>query len=116
MVVPADLPEGTDIVGIRPDSVKLAKAGPGELGMTGIVELIEPVGGESHLYLRVEGLDYAIIVVAQGRSDAVDGARLDLTLPRANLHPFNSATGRRLDDAVSPNRHETPLADALSAS
>ena len=115
--VPGDLPAGTDIIGIRPDSVKLAKAGAGELGMTGVVELIEPVGGESHLYLRVEGLDYAIIVVAQGRSDAIDGARLDLTLPRASLHPFNSATGRRLDDAdPSPNRHETPLADALAHS
>ncbi|MGV8833441.1 MAG: sn-glycerol-3-phosphate import ATP-binding protein UgpC [Devosia sp.] len=115
--IPADLPTGTDIVGVRPDAMRLGAAGSNELGLTGTVELIEPVGGESHLYLRVEGLDHAVIVVAQGRSDAREGARLDLTLPRAGLHPFNSVTGRRLDDGiVSPNRHEAPLADVLAPS
>ena len=114
VAVPADLPAQTDIVGVRPDAVRLGKAGAGELGLTGIVELIEPVGGESHLYLRVDGLDQPVIVVAQGRSQAVEGTHLDLTLPRASLHPFHSASGRRLDDAApSPKGHENPLAEVL---
>jgi len=114
--VPTDLPQGTDIVGVRPDAVRLGKAGAGEMGLSGTVELIEPVGGESHLYLRVEGLDQAVIVVAQGRSELSEGARLDLTLPRAGLHPFNSATGRRLDDgAAVPDRQPAPLPDAINS-
>jgi len=115
--VPPDLPEGTDIVGVRPDAIRLAKAAAGEMGLSGTVELIEPVGGESHLYLRVDGLDNAIIVVVQGRSQVDEGARLDLALPRLSLHPFNSASGKRLDDAaMSPKRHETTLPDALAPS
>ena len=49
------LPAGTDIVGIRPDQVVV---GNGEgIAMSGTFELLEPVGGESHLYVRAEGIE-----------------------------------------------------------
>jgi sn-glycerol 3-phosphate transport system ATP-binding protein len=89
------LPAGTDIVGIRPDSIE---AGRGEgLSLSGTVELIEPVGGESHLYVRAQGLDQVVIIVVQGRPALNEGDVLDFVLPITGLHPFNKGTGRRTD-------------------
>ncbi|MCR6635971.1 sn-glycerol-3-phosphate import ATP-binding protein UgpC [Devosia sp.] len=91
----ASLPAGTDIVGIRPDRIETG-SGTG-LRLSGAVELIEPVGGESHLYVRVEGLDQVVIIVVEGRSRLSEGEVLDFVLPLDALHPFNTETGRRAD-------------------
>jgi len=92
-----NLPAGTDIVGIRPDCMAL---GEGEgIALSGRIELVEPVGGESHLYLRVEGIDAPLVMVLSGRPALAEGAELAFHLPPAALHPFSSATGRRTDAA-----------------
>ncbi len=96
VTLPDALPAGTDIVGIRPDAIILGASAPGDILLSGTVELIEPVGGESHLYVRVPGLEQAMIIVAQGRSNLTETASLDFALPAAALHPFNRATGKRL--------------------
>jgi sn-glycerol 3-phosphate transport system ATP-binding protein len=90
-----DLPHGTDIVGIRPDRVVL---GTGEgIALSGTVELIEPVGGESHLYVRVEGIEQALILVQQGRASVGEADRIDFVLPGAALHGFNRESGKRVE-------------------
>ena len=89
------LPAGTDIVGIRPDQVVV---GSGEgIALSGTVELIEPVGGESHLYVRVEGLDQTLILVQQGRASVGEADKVDFVLPLAALHGFNEESGLRVD-------------------
>ncbi len=89
------LPAGTDIVGIRPDQVVV---GSGEgIALSGTVELIEPVGGESHLYVRVEGLDQTLILVQQGRANVGEADKVDFALPLAALHGFNKESGLRVD-------------------
>ena len=86
--------EEVDIVGIRPDRVVL---GTGEgIALSGTVELIEPVGGESHLYVRVEGIEQALILVQQGRASAGEADRIDFVLPAAALHGFNRDSGKRV--------------------
>ncbi|MVS98297.1 sn-glycerol-3-phosphate import ATP-binding protein UgpC [Devosia marina] len=90
-----NLPTGTDIVGIRPDEVVV---GSGEgIALSGTVELIEPVGGESHLYVRVEGLDQTLILVQQGRASVGEADKVDFVLPLAALHGFNKESGLRVD-------------------
>jgi sn-glycerol 3-phosphate transport system ATP-binding protein len=89
------LPEDTDIVGIRPDQVVVG-AGEG-IALSGTVELIEPVGGESHLYVRVEGIEQALILVQQGRSNMGEADRIDFVLPLAALHGFNKQSGLRVE-------------------
>jgi sn-glycerol 3-phosphate transport system ATP-binding protein len=91
----ASLPVGTDIVGIRPDRVEAGRTAGMQL--TGVVDMIEPVGGESHLYVRVAGIDQAVILVVAGRPALSEGDRFDFTLPLDALHPFNTGTGRRTD-------------------
>jgi len=89
------LPTGTDIVGIRPDQVVV---GSGEgVALSGTVELIEPVGGESHLYVRVEGIDQTLILVQQGRASVGEADKVDFVLPLAALHGFNKESGLRVD-------------------
>mgnify|MGYP005819550951 FL=1 len=89
------LPAGTDIVGIRPDQVVV---GSGEgIALSGTVELIEPVGGESHLYVRVEGLDQTLILVQQGRASVGEADKVDFVLTLAALHGFNEESGLRVD-------------------
>ena len=89
------LPAGTDIVGIRPDQVVV---GSGEgIALSGTVELIEPVGGESHLYVRVEGIDQTLILVQQGRASVGEADQVNFVLPLAALHGFNKESGLRVD-------------------
>ncbi len=81
-------------VGIRPDQT----TGGGEgIALSGVVDLVEPVGGESHLYVRVEGLKDLLVLVRQGRSELIASDRIDFVLPMGALHPFNRETGRRTD-------------------
>jgi len=94
--LPGNLPAGTGIVGVRPDAVELRAAQPGDLALSGTLELIEPVGGESHLYVRVEGLKREFIVVVQGRPDLAEASTVDFVVPATALHPFSKETGKRL--------------------
>ncbi|MBJ3784175.1 sn-glycerol-3-phosphate ABC transporter ATP-binding protein UgpC [Devosia sediminis] len=89
------LPEGTDILGIRPDGIMVG--GSGGIPLSGVVELIEPVGGESHLYVRVEGIDQVLILVLQGRAEVAETERVDFVLPVAALHGFNRESGKRVE-------------------
>src|SRR5215217_1245418 len=88
------LPANTDTVGIRPDGITLSGEG---LKLSGTVELIEPIGGESHVYVRVAGLDQVVTIVVQGRSALAEGETQAFVLPLAALHPFDAASGLRTD-------------------
>ena len=89
------LPRGTDIVGIRPDGIAFGPV-PDGIPLSGTVELIEPVGGENHLYVRVAGLEQTLILVQQGRSGTNETERVEFTLPFAALHAFNRESGLRV--------------------
>ena len=89
------LPDGTDVVGVRPDSIVLGSATEPSIPLNGIVELIEPVGGESHVHLRLEGSNQLIVVDVPGRPDLADGSPVTAQLRAAALHPFNRESGKR---------------------
>ncbi len=91
------LPEGTDLVGIRPDTIQLtAPEGP-HLVMHATVELYEPIGGESHLHMRLEGSGQLIVAAVPARTAVTEGAKAVLYVSMNDLHPFNKETGRRTD-------------------
>ena len=89
------LPGGTDVIGVRPDSITIGAPAEPSIPLNGVVELIEPVGGESHVHLRLDGSDQLIVVEVPGRPDLGDGATVALQLRVAALHPFNRESGRR---------------------
>ena len=91
------LPANTDLVGIRPDTIHLtAPEGP-HITLSATVELYEPIGGESHLHMRLEGSGQLIIAAVPARTAVTEGARATLYVSAADLHPFNKETGRRTD-------------------
>jgi len=92
-----NLPTGTDIVGIRPDDLLIEQPPGPALKLDAIVELIEPVGGESHVHVRLAGLDQMAIMRVPGRTGFEDGASISIYVRPTDFHPFNKASGRRTD-------------------
>jgi sn-glycerol 3-phosphate transport system ATP-binding protein len=91
------LPEGTDLVGIRPDTIQLSPPDGPHLVLTATVELYEPIGGESHLHMRLDGSGQLIVAAVPARTAVTEGATARLHVSLTDLHPFNKETGRRTD-------------------
>ncbi|HWV21344.1 MAG TPA: sn-glycerol-3-phosphate import ATP-binding protein UgpC [Devosia sp.] len=95
------LPEGTDVVGIRPDRFALETPAEPALALAATVELLEPIGGESHLHVRLTNGDHPIILSAPGRPEIAEGAAITVHIRPADMHPFNRESGRRTDNPVA---------------
>jgi sn-glycerol 3-phosphate transport system ATP-binding protein len=83
---------GTATIGIRPDVLTLADTGSA-LALPVTVELIEPIGAESHVHMRWNNR----LLVAQMRAPLAftDGASVTVYAPLDAIHYFDS-NGRRL--------------------
>ncbi|KKB76974.1 glycerol-3-phosphate ABC transporter ATP-binding protein [Devosia soli] len=92
-----DLPSGTDVVGIRPDSLVVSQPQTPSASFSGTVELVEPVGGESHVHMRLAGSSDIMIISVPGRTEIVEGAPMTVYAKAGDLHPFNHQTGKRTD-------------------
>ncbi|ANK88052.1 MULTISPECIES: sn-glycerol-3-phosphate import ATP-binding protein UgpC [unclassified Rhizobium] len=91
------LPDGTDIVGLRPDALLITKPAEPSVRLNAIVELLEPIGGESHLHVRLGEGQQTVVLTVQGRPDFAETARIEIFARIDQMHPFNSKTGRRTD-------------------
>jgi sn-glycerol 3-phosphate transport system ATP-binding protein len=91
------LPQGTDLIGVRPDAITLTRPDAPALSLRGEIELIEPVGGESHVHLRIDGIENALIASIAGRAPVGETETVTCYARLDQLHPFNSETGRRTD-------------------
>ncbi|MDO3436715.1 sn-glycerol-3-phosphate ABC transporter ATP-binding protein UgpC [Rhizobium sp. CBN3] len=91
------LPDGTDIVGLRPDALLITKPSEPSVRLNAIVELLEPIGGESHLHVRLGEGQQTVVLTVQGRPDFAETAKIEIFAPIDQMHPFNSKTGRRTD-------------------
>ena len=92
-----DLPPTTDLVGIRPDTIQLTPPEGPHIVLGARVELYEPIGGESHLHMRLDGNDQLIVAAVPARTAVTEGAHANLYISSSELHPFNWETGRRTD-------------------
>ncbi|MFN4098431.1 MAG: sn-glycerol-3-phosphate ABC transporter ATP-binding protein UgpC [Pararhodobacter sp.] len=94
--VPAQLPAGTDLIGVRPDDLLLTPPAGPHLTLAGTVVLLEPAGAESHIYVTLDNNAQPITVRVPGLpSHVVEGAPIALYAALEGLHPFNTATGKR---------------------
>ena len=92
-----ELPADTDLVGIRPDTIQLSEPDGPHITLDATVELYEPIGGESHLHMRLEGSGQLIVAAVPARTAVSEGATARLHVSTTDLHPFNKETGRRTD-------------------
>ncbi|QQR40113.1 sn-glycerol-3-phosphate import ATP-binding protein UgpC [Devosia rhizoryzae] len=90
-----NLPAKTDTVGIRPDQMHLEPR-PGATALPATAELLEPIGGESHLHLRLDS-GHSVVLSVPGRPSIIEGTAVSVYIEPAALHPFDSKTGRRTD-------------------
>lgn len=91
------LPPNTDILGIRPDTMVLEKPSEPSVSFETSVELLEPIGGESHLHVRINAIGQSIVLSIPGRPEIDEGSSITAYAPVSGLHPFNAATGKRTD-------------------
>jgi sn-glycerol 3-phosphate transport system ATP-binding protein len=89
------LPDAADLIGIRPDSLLLDEPAEPSTPLPATLELFEPAGDVSHLYLRLESLPEPLTARVQGRPFIEEGAPLTLWVRHEEFHPFELATGRR---------------------
>ena len=90
--LPAVAP-GTDLIGVRPDAVTLGSGEAGDLVLSGVVELIEPVGAASYVHLRWG--KQLLVAEVHGRPGQIDGTLQPFNISRRAIHPFDSRTGQR---------------------
>ncbi|MBW9054501.1 sn-glycerol-3-phosphate import ATP-binding protein UgpC [Rhizobium mesosinicum] len=91
------LPAGTDTIGIRPDGILTEKPGEPAIRLDATVELLEPIGGESHLHIRLGESNQTAILTVPGRPDFSEASRTPVYICISALHPFERQTGKRTD-------------------
>jgi len=95
-VAPQGLPEGADLIGMRPDDMLLVAPDEPALTLNGTVALLEPAGAESHIYVTLPGWSQPITVRVAGVPNLSDGAGITLYVPMTALHPFDATSGHRV--------------------
>ncbi|RFB88349.1 sn-glycerol-3-phosphate ABC transporter ATP-binding protein UgpC [Rhizobium leguminosarum bv. trifolii] len=91
------LPAGTDMVGLRPDALLVTEPAEPTVRLNATVELLEPIGGESHLHVRLGESQRTVVLTVPGRPDFAENANIDVFARVDAMHPFNSNTGKRTD-------------------
>jgi multiple sugar transport system ATP-binding protein len=87
--LPASVPgEGRVTLGIRPEHLALAGA-----GWPAVVSVVEPTGSETQITARMSG--HVVRVLVRGRTVIQPGETIHLDFGPADLHIFDSRTGRR---------------------
>jgi len=89
------LPPRTDLIGIRPDDMRLDRPEGPHLVVNGVLELFEPVGAESHLYVRLGDHTEPTVIRLAGRPAMTEGDTMRFFVRADAVHPFNAATGQR---------------------
>jgi len=95
------LPVGTDIVGVRPDELSLVEPPEPSIRLDATAELLEPIGGESHLHVRLGESDHTAILSVPGRPDVAEAAKFPVYARVKEMHPFSRETGKRTDVACA---------------
>ena len=90
------LPSQTDLIGVRPDAVTMGAGGQGDLVLSGVVELVEPVGAASYVHVRWG--KQLLVAEVHGRTGKIDGTLQSLSIASRSIHPFDSKTGKRTDN------------------
>jgi ABC-type sugar transport system ATPase subunit len=92
MVAPAHGRAEVHSVGFRPEDARLVAEDAGDF--VGVVALVEPLGPEALVHVRLDAGETAVVRVREGRVPVVE-ERVGLAVPAERLHAFG-ADGRRL--------------------
>ena len=84
------------VLGVRPHDIAIRPPGQGDLDAT--VDVVEPLGSELIVYLRLnsDGVDGTVRVIAPPDPSIDPDTKVGLTLDPSRLHWFNADTGLRI--------------------
>ncbi|MBX5231450.1 sn-glycerol-3-phosphate ABC transporter ATP-binding protein UgpC [Rhizobium sp. NLR4a] len=91
------LPKDTDLVGVRPGSINLRVGSAHDLRFDAYVELIETVGDENNVHLRIDDSRKHIVASVPSDRRLQEHDRISCHVRMEGLHPFSKSTGRRTD-------------------
>ncbi|MDE2271618.1 MAG: sn-glycerol-3-phosphate ABC transporter ATP-binding protein UgpC [Xanthomonadaceae bacterium] len=84
------------VLGLRPEHLRVGRgAGPGDTTFEALLEVIEPVGNEVFLNLRLG--DAALVARMPPQSVPERGMHVDLHFAPRHLHAFDPASGERIE-------------------
>lgn len=92
--LPGVRPSAERQIGFRPEAVRLAEPDGTDADATGVVERVEVIGEDAHVYLRSDGHRLVARVPAAARPAVGTEARA--TVAPADVHLFDLATGQRV--------------------
>ncbi|MBI2763785.1 MAG: sn-glycerol-3-phosphate ABC transporter ATP-binding protein UgpC [Chloroflexi bacterium] len=81
--------------GFRPEHLEIGGTGEG-LTIRAKADVVEYLGNEELLHVTIPGHEGDVIAVVQAVHDVRPGATIDLHLPAAKLHLFDTATGNSI--------------------
>ena len=92
-LAPSTVQSGDLTLGIRPDQLSLT----GDDGLRGEVEVVEDLGREQHVHVRVGS--ERLTIVHRGEETARLGERVSVAFDREAVHWFSTANGQNLVDS-----------------
>ncbi len=94
-------------LGIRPEAIDIVEPGTG--AATGTVEVVEPLGESSHVYLDVA--ETTVTVKSDGPSAVKRGDTVGIEFPSERIHLFRADSGEAVArrDSVPGKQTETPV-------
>jgi ABC-type sugar transport system ATPase subunit len=89
--------QGTEVasVGFRPEDARVVPAAEDAADFAGVVALVEPLGAETLVHVRLDGGETVVVRVREGLVPSAD-ERVGLRVPPEKLHAFGP-DGRRFD-------------------
>jgi multiple sugar transport system ATP-binding protein len=109
----ADGRSGPIVIGIRPEHLHLGDTEPGST-FGGQITLVEELGADSYLHVRVDGQDKPLVVRAAGRVPPRPDEQVSVGITTSELFAFDPETGSRLGQpATSASSAPGPRPDPL---
>ena len=97
-IVPGDVIAGVgssgQVVGFRPEHVRLGSSGTDGVRLTAPVDVVEYLGDEQLVHLKVK--DHVLLAKLPVEPRIATGANLQLTIPRDRVYLFDAETGEAL--------------------
>ncbi|MHA1546360.1 MAG: sn-glycerol-3-phosphate import ATP-binding protein UgpC [Alphaproteobacteria bacterium] len=81
-------------IGIRPEHLTRVAAKTADFQLT--IDLVEPLGADTIIYGRAEGVDDELVVRVSGKAAVELGAVMPVKIDADQVHVFDAKTGRRV--------------------
>lgn len=88
------------LLGARPEHIEITEAE--DATVTGELERMEQLGGEAFVYVRIKGLDDAVIVRAPGQLTYKTRQSMGLRIPTDRMYVLDAGTEKAINRLVAP--------------